>query len=57
MQTSDRFRPTTSPHQGQRALMNGRWSLPSGYGVMLESFEPPNRREAASFWHRQRRSP
>jgi hypothetical protein len=38
------MRATRSDH----TFNNGRWTLPDGYGVMLESFTPPERRSAKS---------
>jgi hypothetical protein len=42
MQASNGFQLTTRLRQSSHALANGRWSLPTGYGVTLESYEPPD---------------
>jgi hypothetical protein len=41
----ERFaRSTRLSHPSRGSLTNGRWSLPDGYGTMVESFEPPSPR-------------
>ena len=46
-------RPTRLSHPSRGSLTNGCWSLPDGYGTMVESFEPPSLRPPRSAaWHR-----